>query len=174
MSFRKGKKMEQEEAQAVLEPEAKHLEGKYLTFVLCNEEYGLEILKVRDIMGLQDITPIPQTPDFIKGVINIRGKVIPVIDLRLKFNMPPVDYTKETCIVVVDVDSLLIGLIVDTVSEVVDIKEDDIEPPPSFGQKVDIGFILGMAKSKETVKILLHIDRVLSGEELSVVKGVAE
>lgn len=168
--------MEKEEtktAAAVVE-EQKRKEGKYLTFVLCSEEYGLEILKVREIIGLLDITPVPQTPDFVKGVINLRGKVIPVVDLRLKFGMPPAEYTKETCIIVVDVDSLLMGIIVDTVSEVVEIKENEIEPPPSFGHKVDVKFILGMGKIKGKVKILLQIDKVLSSEELSIVEKAAD
>jgi purine-binding chemotaxis protein CheW len=156
------------------EQEKKHIEGKFLTFVLWNEEYGLEILKVREIIGLLDITPVPQTPDFVKGVINLRGKVIPVVDLRLKFGMPPADYTKETCIIVVDVESLLMGIIVDTVSEVLDIKEGDIEPPPSFGQKVDVNFILGMGKIKKKVEILLNIDKVLSGRELRIVEQMVE
>lgn len=164
--------MGQEEAKAALE-EAVHKEGKYLTFVLCEEEYGLEILKVREIIGLLDVTPVPQTPAFVKGVINLRGKVIPVVDLRLKFGMPEAEYTKETCIIVVDVGALLMGIIVDTVSEVIEIKEEEIEPAPSFGEKVDVKFILGMGKIKGKVKILLDIDRVLSSEELSVVEQAA-
>ncbi len=158
--------MKEEESTAVMEQENHHVQGKYLTFVLCDEEYGLGILKVREIIGIQDITPVPQTPDFVEGVINLRGKVIPVVDLRLKFGMPKTDYTKETCIIVVDVDSLLMGTIVDTVSEVLDIKEGEIEPPPSFGQKVDVGFILGIGKVNEKVIILLDVDKVLSLEEL--------
>ena len=153
--------------------EAVHKEGKYLTFVLCEEEYGLEILKVREIIGLLDVTPVPQTPAFVKGVINLRGKVIPVVDLRLKFGMPEAEYTKETCIIVVDVGALLMGIIVDTVSEVIEIKEEEIEPAPSFGEKVDVRFILGMGKIKGKVKILLDIDRVLSAEEMSVVEQAA-
>jgi len=162
-----------EKAAQALE-EAVHKEGKYLTFVLCEEEYGLEILKVREIMGLLDVTPVPQTPAFVKGVINLRGKVIPVVDLRLKFGMPEVEYTKETCIIVVDVGALLMGIIVDTVSEVIEIKEEEIEPAPSFGEKVDVKFILGMGKIKGKVKILLDIDRVLSSEELSAVEKAAD
>ncbi len=163
--------MESEEAKTATQiEEADRKEGKYLTFVLCEEEYGLEILKVREIIGLLDVTPVPQTPVFVKGVINLRGKVIPVVDLRLKFGMPPTDYTKETCIIVVDVDTLLMGIIVDTVSEVLEIKENEIEPPPSFGQKVNTKFILGMGKIKGKVKILLHIDKVLSSEELSMIE----
>ncbi len=166
--------MANEETVASTTEETEIRAGKYLTFVLCDEEYGVEILKVREIMGLLEVTPVPQTPDFVKGVINLRGKVIPVVDLRLKFGMPEIDYTKETCIIVVDVNSLLIGIIVDTVSEVMEIKEDEIDSPPSFGHKVDVNFILGMGKIKGKVKILLHIDKVLTDEELSAIEKVAD
>ena len=146
------------------------VEGKFLTFILSNEEYGLEILKVREIIGVMDITSVPQTPDFIKGVINLRGKVIPVIDLRLKFGMPETDYTKETCIIVVDVQGMLMGTVVDTVSEVLDIAKNDIESSPTFGGKVKTDFILGMGKVKGKVKILLDIDKILSQEELAIIE----
>ena len=146
------------------------VEGKYLTFFLCDEEYGLEILKVREIICVMDITVVPQTPNFIKGVINLRGKVIPVVDLRLKFEMPEAEYTKETCIIVVDVNGLLMGIVVDTVSEVLDIAEADIEPSPAFGSTIKTDFILGMGKVKGNVKILLCIDKILSAEELAFVE----
>lgn len=159
-----------DEVAAIQTKDAETKEGKYLTFVLRGEEYGLEILKVREIIGVLDITPVPQTPTFVKGVINLRGKVIPVVDLRLKFGMPPAEYTKETCVIVVDVNGMLMGTVVDTVSEVIDIAESDIEPAPSFGVKINTGFILGMGKIKGKVKILLDIDRVLSTEELALVE----
>lgn len=146
-------------------------EGKYLTFVLGGEEYGLEILKVREIIGVMDITSVPQTPVFVKGVINLRGKVIPVIDLRLKFGMEEAQPTDETCIIVVDIGGSLIGIFVDTVSEVLDVTADQIEPPPSFGSAIDTAFILGMGKIKGKVKILLDIDKVLSAEELTRAEG---
>ena len=145
-------------------------QGKYLTFHLGDEEYGLEILKVREIISVMEITEVPQVPDFIKGVINLRGKVIPVIDLRLKFGMPSVDYNRETCIIVVNVNEFLLGVVVDTVAEVLDITQDEIDPPPSFGSTIDTNFIMGMGKAKDGVKILLNIDRVLSVGELEVVK----
>jgi purine-binding chemotaxis protein CheW len=159
-----------DEVAAIQTKDAAAKEGKYLTFVLRGEEYGLEILKVREIIGVLDITPVPQTPTFVKGVINLRGKVIPVVDLRLKFGMTPAEYTKETCIIVVDVKEMLMGTVVDTVSEVIDIADSNIEPAPSFGARVDTGFILGMGKIKGKVKILLDIDRVLSTEELALVE----
>lgn len=136
--------------------------GKYLTFCLDNEEYGLEILKVREIIGIMSITTVPRTPEFIKGVINLRGKVIPVIDLRLKFDMPEAQRTEETCIIVVDIGQIEIGILVDRVSEVRDIAGQDIDDPPSFGTHVDVNFILGMGKTEEKVTILLDICKVLA------------
>ena len=145
--------------------------GKYLTFILAEEEYGLEILKVREIIGIMDITAVPQMPHFVKGVINLRGKVIPIIDLRLKFGLEPAEYTEETCVIVVDVGNLT-GIIVDTVQEVLDIKGDQIDPPPPLGATVDTSFVLGMGKVKDDVKILLDIEKVLDAEELRQIEGV--
>jgi purine-binding chemotaxis protein CheW len=141
------------------------LGGKYLTFLLDKEEYGVEILKVREIIGLMDITKVPQTPEFVEGVINLRGKVIPVIDLRTKFGLSRAEYNDQTCIIVVDVGTMM-GIIVDTVNEVHDIPSAQIEPPPKFGAAVDTTFILGMGKVKDEVKILLDIDKVLTSTEL--------
>ncbi len=148
------------------------LAGKYLTFSLANEDYGLEILKVREIIGVMDITPVPQTPDFVEGVINLRGKVIPVIDLRSKFELPRAEYNDQTCIIVVDA-GVLIGIIVDTVQEVFDIPAGRIEPPPRVGGVVGTDFILGMGKVKDEVKILLDVDRVLNDAEF-VLHGDSE
>ncbi|MCK4341236.1 MAG: purine-binding chemotaxis protein CheW [Phycisphaerae bacterium] len=142
------------------------LGGKYLTFSLAGEEYGLEILKVREIIGIMDITALPRVPPAVKGVINLRGKVIPVLDLRLKFGLEPAEYTDETCIVVVDVGSL-VGVIVDTVQEVLDIADEQIDPPPPLGAAVDTTFVLGMGKVKDAVKILLDIDQVLRSDEMT-------
>jgi purine-binding chemotaxis protein CheW len=141
--------------------------GKYLTFVLAEETYGLEILKVREIIGLMDITAVPKTPSFVKGVINLRGKVIPVIDLRLKFGMPVGQVTEETCIIVVDVGQVEMGILVDQVSEVLNIAAADIEDTPSFGTNVDTTFILGIGKAAGKVSILLDIAKVLSRDELA-------
>ncbi|MCE5271973.1 chemotaxis protein CheW [bacterium] len=154
---------------------ATQLAGKYLTFKLAEEEYGLQILKVKEIIGLTRITRVPRTPGFIRGVINLRGKVIPVMDLRTRFGMSQVDDTAETCIIVVEVmhqdRSLLIGGLVDSVSEVRDIAQSNIEETPEFGTDVDTGFILGMGKSQEKVIILLDIDRVISFEELAQIES---
>ncbi|MBI4642373.1 MAG: purine-binding chemotaxis protein CheW [Deltaproteobacteria bacterium] len=146
-------------------------EGKYLTFTLAAEDYGLEILKVREIIGMMDITAVPQTPEYVKGVINLRGRVIPVIDLRLKFGLEAAEYGERTCIIVVEVQgaagAVQMGVVVDSVSEVLNISGDDIEPPPSFGSRLKTQYILGIAKAKGTIKILLDIDKVLTGEEMA-------
>ncbi len=147
--------------------------GKYLTFKFGAEEYGLEILKVREIIGVMEITAVPRTPAFVRGVINLRGKVIPVVDLRSKFGMTHVEDTERTCIIVVEVmkgeKSIEMGILVDSVSEVLDIDGNDIEESPSFGSSVDTDFILGMAKAKGSVKILLNIQKVMTARELVVV-----
>ena len=152
-------------------------EGKYLTFTLAEEEYGIGILKIKEIIGMLPITSVPQTPDFVKGVINLRGKVIPVMDLRLRFGMSSIDYSERTCIIVVEIDgnsgTILIGIVVDAVSEVLNIKGDDIEKTPTFGAKLNTDYILGMAKMEGGVKILLDIDRVLGSDELSLLSDAA-
>lgn len=145
--------------------------GKYLTFTLDEEEYGIGILKVKEIIGMMPVTSVPRTPDFVKGVINLRGKVIPVVDLRLKFTMESISYTDRTCIIVVEIDTdaatVLIGIVVDAVSEVLNIKESEIEETPKFGTSLNTDYILGMAKMEGGVKILLDIDRVLSQHEIT-------
>ena len=148
-------------------------EGEFLTFLLAKEEYGIEILKVREIIGLMDITTVPQTPDYVKGVINLRGKVITVIDLRLKFSMPEAVYTQETCIIVVEVGNALVGIVVDSVSEVLHINSSEIEKAPKFGQAIDTEFILGLGKAKGKIVILLDIEKVLSFEELEMVEQIS-
>ena len=153
-------------------------EGKYLTFALANEEYGLEILKVREIIGYMDITAVPQTPAYVKGVINLRGQVIPVIDLRAKFGMETTEITEETCIIVVEAGqdgrSFSTGIVVDHVEEVLDIAGEDIEEAPQFGSAVNTDFILGMGKIGDSVKILLDIDMVLAGDDFSSFGGSAD
>jgi purine-binding chemotaxis protein CheW len=152
-------------------------EGKYLTFTLAEEQYGIGILKIKEIIGMLPITSVPQTPEFVKGVINLRGKVIPVMDLRLRFGMPSIDYSDRTCIIVVEIggqaDTILVGIVVDAVSEVLNIKGDDIEKTPTFGTKLNTDYILGMAKMEGGVKILLDIDQVLSGDELTLLAEAA-
>ena len=144
--------------------------GKYLTFQLAQEEFGIRVLKVREIMGLQEITAVPQTPSHVKGVINLRGKVVPVIDLRLKFGLSAAEYTQRTCIIVTQIQGesgfVLMGIIVDGVSEVLNLTAAEIEDTPDFGEAVAGNYLLGMAKVKGKVKILLDIDRVLSTQDL--------
>jgi purine-binding chemotaxis protein CheW len=155
--------------------------GKYLTFKLDAEEYGLEILKVQEIIKMMDITRVPRTPDFVRGVINLRGKVIPVVDLRLKFGMASRETTDKTCVIVVQVahgdatsGSMTMGTIVDEVSEVLDIAGEQIEPAPEFGTSVNTDFILGMGKVAKKVVMLLDIDKVIASGELAVVNKVAK
>ena len=148
------------------------LGGRYLSFAMCGGEFGIKILKVREIMGFMNVTPVPQTPGYIKGVINLRGKVIPVIDLRLKFGLQQADYTKETCIIVVDMKNVLTGIIVDSVSEVMAVGKEDFELMPYFGSGVDTKYFLGMAKIKDKVKILLDIDKVFDGADIAMVEGL--
>jgi purine-binding chemotaxis protein CheW len=151
--------------------------GKYLTFTLADEEYGIAILKVKEIIGMMPITSVPQTPVYVKGVINLRGKVIPVTALRLKFELDEIEYTDRTCIIVVEIEgqasTIQVGIIVDSVSEVLNIKAEEIEDAPSFGTQLDTNFILGMAKMEGGVKILLDIDRVMSAKELAELEQAA-
>ena len=142
--------------------------SRFLNFTLAGESYCMEILKVKELMGMTDITPLPQTPEFIKGVINLRGRVIPIIDLRVKFGLKA-EFAERTCIVVVQVklpsgQNVQMGLIVDSVEEVVNLAATEIEPTPDFGTRIDTTYILGMAKIKGSVKTLLDIDRVVSPE----------
>ncbi len=146
--------------------------GKYLTFRLADEDYGVEILKVREIIGLMKITAIPCMPAYMKGVVNLRGKVIPAIDLRAKFGLPLAETTDQSCIVVVDV-GCEIGILVDAVNEVQNIGAADIDPPPRVAAAVDTAFIRGMGKVGESVKILLEIDQVLNAEQLDALLTTA-
>ncbi len=148
--------------------------GKYLTFFLGEEEYGIEILRVNEIIGMLPITPIPQTDPWVRGVVNLRGKVIPVLDLRLKLGMEPAEETEETCIIVVQMQGTLIGVIVDKVSEVLDIDEAQVEDPPALGMGVETDLLLGIGKAEGKVKLLLDIDRVLTPAELDLVDGALQ
>ena len=148
------------------EAKTTNLGGKYLTFHLGAESYGIAVLKIREIMRLQPITAVPQMPSHIRGVLNLRGKIIPVVDLRVKFGFPSAEATDHTCIIVVQIASVSnrmvqMGLIVDGVEEVLNIGQKDIEETPDFGTSVDTSYILGMAKIHDAVKALLDIDRVL-------------
>jgi len=153
-----------------------HREGKYLTFSLAEEEYGIGILKIKEIIGMMPVTTVPRTPEYVKGVINLRGKVIPIIDLRLRFGMEAIDYTERTCIIVVEIEgqtgTVQVGVVVDAVSEVLNVDTKDIEDTPQFGRSLDTEYILGMAKMEGGVKILLDVDQVLTGEESEAISNV--
>ncbi len=144
--------------------------GKYLTFSLAEETYGLAILKVQEIIGTMMVTKVPRVPEFVRGVINLRGRIIPVIDLRVQFNLDTQQDTAKTCIIVVQIErdgqQVTMGVLVDEVAEVIDMKGEQIEPAPSFGTAISTDFILGMGKVAQKVVMLLDIDRVLSTEEV--------
>jgi purine-binding chemotaxis protein CheW len=140
--------------------------GKFLTFFLAGEEYGLEILKVQEIIGILPITRVPRAPRHIRGVVNLRGKVIPIVDLRVVFNMTE-DAAEETCIIVVQVRGLQLGIAVDRVSEVAMVAADEIDDAPSFGAAVRTDFLLGIGKCQGRVRLLLDIERALSADELT-------
>ena len=151
-------------------------ENKFLSFCLGNEQYGVEILRVREIIGLLAITPLPQTPSYVKGVMNLRGRIIPVIDLRLRFGLPSTESTKETCIIVLetseqDGSQTVMGAIVDSVREVQDIAKSAIEPPPEFGCEIPLRYILGMGKVKDKVVVLLEIAEVIGVRERAQIAG---
>jgi len=146
---------------------------KYLTFHIGTEDYGIAIANVTEIIGIQSITEIPEMPDYIKGVINLRGKVIPVMDVRSRFKLEPRAYDERTCIIVVEIDSTAVGLVVDRVNEVADIPEDQVEPPPKSKRKGG-GYIQGIGKIGKEVKILLDINKILYEEELESISEVAQ
>lgn len=145
--------------------------GKFLTFVLGEESYGLEMRAVTEIIGLQKITPVPDMPTFVRGVINLRGQVIPVMDVRARFRMPDRAYDDRTCIIVIQVQSVTVGLIVDTVSEVLEIPEGQIESPPRLGGEGSSRFIRGIGKVGDDVKIILNADRLLHEQEVEALAG---
>jgi purine-binding chemotaxis protein CheW len=156
-------------------PVADQRSGKYLVFYLGREEFGIRVIKVREIMGIQDITAIPQTPAYLKGVINLRGRIVPVVDLRLKFGLQEIEYTQRTCIIVVQADgeagATPMGIIVDGVAEVLNVTAGDIEDTPDFGRGISTPYLLGMGKVKGKVKILLDIDQILTVGELQGVQS---
>jgi len=147
--------------------------GKFLSFFLKEEEYGIEILKVQEIIKILPITRVPRTPEFVKGVINLRGKIIPVTDLRSKFNMEMREETSETCIIVVQTNGLEIGVIVDKVSEVLDISNAEIEDVPSFGTDVSTDYLLGIGNTNGRVRLLLDIDTILTAQEVVQMQEMA-
>ena len=159
---------------AVAEDSVSSRAGKYLTFWLAEEQYGLEILRVRELIGMMAVTAVPRTPEFVRGVINLRGKIIPVVDLRTVLGMKSIDETRDTCIIVVDIEGGNTGVVVDRVAEVRLITEDCIEDSPSFGTFVDTKHVLGMGKLEDQVTILLDINRVLTDDQSEILERVAQ
>ena len=149
-----------------LELEEDTQKGKFLTFSLGKEEYGIEIKYVTEIIGLQAITEVPELPEYVKGIINLRGKIIPVIDVRLRFKKEPKEYNDRTCTIVVDMQDISVGLIVDTVAEVLSIAEEDIVPPPEMHGGSHNKYIKGIGKKEGSVKLILDCDRLLNDDEV--------
>jgi purine-binding chemotaxis protein CheW len=147
---------------------------RYFTFRVGNEEYGIGIINVIEVIGMQKITEVPDMPDFVKGVINLRGQVIPIMDVRTRFQMEARDYDDRTCIVVVNIRDTAIGLVVDKVSDVIDIPETNIDPPPRVSRKPSSRFINGMGKIDDEVKILLDVQKLLYDDELEQVASTSE
>ena len=147
--------------------------SQYLTFQLGEELYGVDILRVQEIKGYTTVTKIPNTPPHIKGVLNLRGTIVPIVELRTKFGLPTIDYTLFTVIVVVVVRDRIMGLVVDSVSDVLNIDKNDIQPPPQFGSKVDVSVLTGIGKSGDKLVALLNIDRLLSESEMQDTSAVA-
>ncbi|HEX2944821.1 MAG TPA: chemotaxis protein CheW [Clostridia bacterium] len=147
------------------------VDGKFLTFQLSNEQYGIPIQKIKEIISIMDITNVPGSPSYIKGVINLRGKIIPIMDLRLKFDLEEKEYNQRTCIIVVELDNMgsgrQMGIVVDTVSEVLNIQKSDVEPPPNYGSRMDTAFLTGMGKVRNKVVLLLDIDHILNSNEIA-------
>ena len=146
--------------------------GKFLTFPLGNEVFGIEIKFVTEIIGIQSITYVPEVPVYVKGIINLRGKIIPVIDVRLKFKKPTVEYDDRTCIIVIDIKDISIGLIVDCVSEVIDIGDDNIVPPPSYKTGFQNKYIKGIGKVGSDIKLLLDCEKIISDDEIQILASV--
>ena len=147
--------------------------SQFLTFQLGDELYGVDILRVQEIKGYTTVTKIPNTPPHIKGVLNLRGTIVPIVELRTKFGMPTIEYTLFTVIVVVVIQEKIMGLVVDAVSDVLNIDKKDIQPPPQFGAKVDVSFLNGIGKSNDKLVALLDMDRLLSDSDLQEVVAVA-
>ena len=148
--------------------------GKYLTFFLANEEYGVEILKVQEIIGRMPITPLPLTSRYIRGVVNLRGKIHPIMDLNIKFGMNQTEITDETCIIVIKTSSIMMGILVDKVSEVVNVASDEIEDAPFFGSEVNTEYLLGIGKTGGRIRMLLDIEKVITASDIINMKKATD
>ena len=157
------------------EDEEDTLKDRYLTFKVKNEDYGIEIVRVQEIVGIQDITPVPEMPNYIKGVINLRGNVINVVDIRLRFGMVEKEYDERTCIIIIQVEDVELGVIVDNVNEVCVIPEEDIKKSSKLGSKNSKGsFIKGLGKLDDKIKMILDVEKLLSEEELEELSSNSE
>lgn len=152
---------------------AKSAEGEYLTFVLGAEEYGLEILKVQEIRGYDAVTQIANTPEFIKGVVNLRGKIVPIVDLRIKFNLGKVEYNELTVVIILNLNGRVVGVVVDGVSDVIALKDEQIRDVPSLVTSIDTKYIVGLATLEERMLILVDIEQLMSSQEMALVDAVA-
>ncbi len=160
-------------AQELLETEEDTQKGKFLIFSLGNEFYGIEIRYVTEIIGIQPITEVPELPEYVRGIINLRGMIIPVMDVRLRFKKSYREYNDRTCVIVVELRSIPVGLVVDSVSEVLSIREEDIVPPPDMGKDHNNRYIKGVAKVGNNVKLILDCNRLLNEDEIDSLGGIA-
>lgn len=163
-----------EKYEKTMEIEEDTQKGKYLTFLLGKEAYAIEIKFVTEIIGIQPITEVPELPAFVKGIINLRGKIIPVMDVRLRFKKKPVDYNDRTCVIVIDVENISVGLIVDNVSEVLSISDDNIVPPPEMNRGSDNKYIKAIGKVEDDVKLILDCEKLLSDKDVEVISQKAK
>ncbi|MDP3744983.1 MAG: chemotaxis protein CheW [Methylotenera sp.] len=147
--------------------------GEYLTFLLGSEEYGLEILKVQEIRGYDAVTQIANTPDFIKGVVNLRGKIVPIVDMRIKFNLGKVEYDEFTVVIILSLNQRVIGIVVDGVSDVMALKDEQIRDVPSLVTSIDTKYIVGLATVEEKMLILVDIEQLMSSGDMELIDGVA-
>ncbi len=152
---------------------AKSAEGEYLTFVLGAEEYGLEILKVQEIRGYDAVTQIANTPEFIKGVVNLRGKIVPIVDLRIKFNLGKIEYNEFTVVIILNLHGRVVGIVVDGVSDVIALKEEQIRDVPSLVTSIDTKYIVGLATLEQRMLILVDIEQLMTSQEMALVDAVA-
>ncbi|MDP2229598.1 chemotaxis protein CheW [Methylotenera sp.] len=151
----------------------KNAAGEYLTFVLGDEQYGLEILKVQEIRGYDAVTQIANTPDFIKGVVNLRGKIVPIVDLRIKFHLGKVEYDEFTVVIILNLNGRVVGIVVDGVSDVMALKEDQIRDVPSLVSNIDTKYIVGLASVETQMFILVDIEQLMSSQEMALMDSVA-
>lgn len=161
-------------SEAATDFEEDSMKGKFLTFSLGAEVYGIEIRYVTEIIGMQTVTEVPDLPEYVRGIINLRGKIIPVIDVRLRFHKPPREYNDRTCVIVVDIDGIAVGLIVDTVAEVLAIAETEIVAPPQVNNSFHHRFIKAIGKAGGDVKLILDCDRLLNTDEMTEIESIRQ